>query len=322
MSATALQTVVPSSPVAYDELCQRLRAIVQEATPEGATVAVVSKGDPQLVELEDRIGWHFPLDAEGRYAGFHPKSAEDAVDHLDALRGAGAQFLCLPATAFWWLNHYQGLAVWLNEHCQLVAHEFTTCLIYSLHPSPETKMLPREPQGAAIARARVLLDSLLPEGALVFVVGPGTDGLSAPGREIEALGANQADGLRRLAAFQADRPTFVLMPASLPDARLDPGFESFISGRLDPIAHREHLCNLFRLRSGSGGTVMSQLDQKTIVAHRLSDEELNGPRARKLWKRLESLGLCDRVEESNSVGANNSRRHAKGKGGGGDRHNP
>jgi hypothetical protein len=57
-------------PEEYEELCRRVGAMLADATPAGATVAVVSKGDPRLLDIEGREGRHFPSDTEGKYAGY------------------------------------------------------------------------------------------------------------------------------------------------------------------------------------------------------------------------------------------------------------
>ena len=94
-------------PEEYEELCHRVAAVLRDATPEAAVVAVVSKGDPRLVEIEGRDGRHFPGDSEGRYAGYYPRTSEEAISHLEEARRAGVEYLCIPATALWWLDHYQ-----------------------------------------------------------------------------------------------------------------------------------------------------------------------------------------------------------------------
>ena len=142
-------------------LCRRVRSVVQDATPDDSVVAIASKGDPRLIEIEGRTGLHFPRDAEGRYAGHYPKSSEDAVAHVESLIEGGALFLCLPATASWWLEHYRGLAAWLVSHCRVAARDPETCLVYDLLASPGEASASSE-VGAAVARVRSLLDSLLP----------------------------------------------------------------------------------------------------------------------------------------------------------------
>jgi hypothetical protein len=94
----------------YRRLVERVRAAVKEGVPSGAAVLVVSRGDRDLVQLGDRDGRHFPQDPSGRYLGHHPRDSADAVAHLESLRADGAEYLVLPSTAYWWLDHYSGFA--------------------------------------------------------------------------------------------------------------------------------------------------------------------------------------------------------------------
>jgi hypothetical protein len=125
----ALRPVKPTVP--YPELVGRVRRAVAEDVPEGATVAVVSKGDSELVDLPGRRGVHFPQGADGGYAGHHPADPADAILRLDAARGRGAQYLLFPATAFWWLGHYAEFRRHLDEHYRLLRDD-ETCLLYDL----------------------------------------------------------------------------------------------------------------------------------------------------------------------------------------------
>src|SRR6059036_3704723 len=82
----------------YAELVVRVRELVESSVPEGATVAVVSRGDSELLRLAGRNGWHFPRAASGAYAGHHPAGDEDAISRLEATRADGAMFLVFPVT--------------------------------------------------------------------------------------------------------------------------------------------------------------------------------------------------------------------------------
>jgi glycosyltransferase involved in cell wall biosynthesis len=93
----------------YDRLVARVREVVEEIVPSGARVLVASRGDDALLALDERRGWHFPRDRDGRYAGHYPADSDAAIAHLEELRGQGATHLVLPQTAFWWLSHYAGL---------------------------------------------------------------------------------------------------------------------------------------------------------------------------------------------------------------------
>jgi len=109
-----------------------VQQVVETATPAGSTVAVVSKGDESLVQLEGRRGWHFPTTNGGAYAGYYPADTVAAVAALEALKRDGAEYVVFPSTAFWWLEHYEGLDEHLDRNYQEVAREDGTCLIYGL----------------------------------------------------------------------------------------------------------------------------------------------------------------------------------------------
>ncbi len=116
----------------YRRLVERIRDAVLAEVPAGARVLVVSRGDRELVDLGALDAGHFPRDARGRYLGHHPRDSEDAIAQLEALREGGAEYLVLPATSFWWLDHYEELAARLRERCE--ATELGFCTIYRLVP--------------------------------------------------------------------------------------------------------------------------------------------------------------------------------------------
>ncbi len=119
----------------YRELVERCGEWADTVIPPGATVAVISKGDEALLQLGGRTAWHFPRGAGGRYAGHYPADSAGAIAHLEEVRAAGAAFLLLPRTAFWWLEHYAGFAQHLAQHYQVVERQDDVGLIYALGSS-------------------------------------------------------------------------------------------------------------------------------------------------------------------------------------------
>jgi hypothetical protein len=116
----------------YRRLVDRIREVANAVIPPNATVAVVSKGDEKLLVLgEGRQGWHFPQDEHGVYTGYHPADSAEAIAHLEELRERGAQFLLLPGTSFWWLEHYGELSEHLDG-CYRRVWEGEACVLYSL----------------------------------------------------------------------------------------------------------------------------------------------------------------------------------------------
>jgi GT2 family glycosyltransferase len=118
----------------YRQLVERVRAAVIATVPPGAAVLVVSRGDRDLVDLDGVEGLHFPQDAEGRYLGHHPRDSADAVFRLEALRAGGAEYLVVPSTAYWWLDHYTGFAEHLRDLYARTDAE--VCAIYCLQRDP------------------------------------------------------------------------------------------------------------------------------------------------------------------------------------------
>ena len=116
----------------YRALVDSVRAVVADRLPADATVLVVSNGDETLLELEGRVGGHFPQIADGTYAGHHPADGREAVAHLESLRRTGAQYLVFPETARWWLEFYTELREHLEARDPDPALVPDVCAIYRL----------------------------------------------------------------------------------------------------------------------------------------------------------------------------------------------
>jgi hypothetical protein len=116
----------------YRWLVRRIREVVPTALSPGITIAVVSKGDDELLRLDGRRAWHFPQTEEGQYAGYYPSDDAEAITQLEKLREKGAESLIFPETAFWWLEHYEGFKQHLESRYRVIAHQEDTCLIFDL----------------------------------------------------------------------------------------------------------------------------------------------------------------------------------------------
>ncbi len=118
-------------PGPYQQMVLRIREVVRATVPAGARVVVVSKGDDQFRDLDGREGWHFPQTEAGVYAGYHPADSAEAIRHLEALRGKGGEFLLLPGTGFWWLDHYAEFSRHLEDRYERL-HSDDNCVLFRL----------------------------------------------------------------------------------------------------------------------------------------------------------------------------------------------
>jgi glycosyltransferase involved in cell wall biosynthesis len=115
----------------YTDTVTRIRTVVNGILPPNKTVIVISKGDEQLLQLEDRPAWHFPQNEHGIYAGHYPADSHEAISQLQSLAARGGEFLLIPNTAFWWLEHYRELKDWLEQFQELMWRD-ERCAIYRL----------------------------------------------------------------------------------------------------------------------------------------------------------------------------------------------
>jgi GT2 family glycosyltransferase len=116
----------------YLQLRERIRKIVRKTVPAGAAVLVITKGDGTLLDMPGRQGWHFPQTDQGIYAGHHPANSTEAIAHLESLRAKGAQYLLIPATSLWWLEHYQEFTQHLKARYRQVEGLGKVCKIFKL----------------------------------------------------------------------------------------------------------------------------------------------------------------------------------------------
>ncbi|HYG34059.1 MAG TPA: glycosyltransferase family 2 protein [Clostridia bacterium] len=131
-TARATATNEERSLTPYQQLVRRVWQVVAESVPLGATVLVVSKGDPSLLTFTGQTGWHFPRTLEGQYPGYHPACSTAAIANLEALRARGAKYFLIPSCSFWWFEHYPAFKLHLDKNYRLVVQRDDTCLLYSL----------------------------------------------------------------------------------------------------------------------------------------------------------------------------------------------
>jgi glycosyltransferase involved in cell wall biosynthesis len=168
--------LLASSAPAYGDVVERFQALIRHVLPPEAIVAVVSRGDADLLQLDGIEAWHFPQRGDGVYLGYYPPDNAAAIRHLETLRDKGAEFLAIPANSLWWLEHYSGFARHLDERYDSVLDEKGVCAVYALveqhgalatEPSVETAAagvatpVPAEPKEIAALPARSRDDARL-----------------------------------------------------------------------------------------------------------------------------------------------------------------
>jgi GT2 family glycosyltransferase len=116
----------------YLELSERVRQAVIDTVQPGAAVLMVSRGDDELLQIEGRRARHFPCAHDGRYAGHHPADSRRAISLLETQRAADAEYIVFPATAAWWLEHYEALRQHLDRNYTRRFSEPETCVIFDL----------------------------------------------------------------------------------------------------------------------------------------------------------------------------------------------
>jgi hypothetical protein len=243
---------------AYQQILERTREAVKAAVPAESTVMVISRGDEELLKLEDRTAWHFPRLQDGKYAGHHPVDSRAALAHLDEWRTRGAQYLVLPATGFWWLEYYSDFAANLRRG-HGVAFQDESCIIFRLGG---------EAQSAAAGHAthRVLphltelIDQLLPDTAKVAVISSGDERLVQLGNRITAhfpptfLGTDGSEShhsdqdISALEEMREQGFEYLVIPYISPSwLDLHPEFFDAVERRYPCVAQRRNVGSVFEL---------------------------------------------------------------------------
>jgi hypothetical protein len=122
------EALLPPSADWYSNLVAKIRDRAHAHLAAGLTVAVLSKGDDDFLNLDGLLACHFPQGADGSYAGHHPATSAEAIQALEDLRRRGADALLIPATSSWWLDYYQEFRqhlesgyrrLWADEVCTI-----------------------------------------------------------------------------------------------------------------------------------------------------------------------------------------------------------
>ncbi len=115
----------------FSLLLQQIQEILDLIVPEDASVAVVSRGNPALLDLGSRKTMHFPVDESGTYVG-HPADSAEALTCLERARALGAEYLLFPSPATWWLDYYKDFAAHLQNKCRPVLNRPHICALFLL----------------------------------------------------------------------------------------------------------------------------------------------------------------------------------------------
>ena len=245
------------SPDDYQRIVHQVREAVRTATPAGATVLVISRGDEELLKLSGRRAWHFPRLGDGEYSGYHPKNSPDALAHLDEWRIRGAQYLVLPATSFWWLDFYSDFASALRRGYGVV-FEDASCIIFGL--GAEAQFAAGFQTADQVApHVTELVDRLLPSDASVAVVASGDKRLVQLGGRVVVdfppmptdSGSAAHDNGMEIAALErmrGDGVEYLVVPYISPSwLDLHPDFVGEVERRFPCVARRRNVGSVFVL---------------------------------------------------------------------------
>jgi GT2 family glycosyltransferase/glycosyltransferase involved in cell wall biosynthesis len=130
--------------LAYSRLVTAFVDMLENAMPPGGKVVVASRGDDELLRIPARTGLHFPQTKDGVYAGHHPADCAAAIAQLEKLRKRGAEFFALPATAFWWLEHYKDFAAHLANNGQEMFRSESAGVIFDLRGAKKISLTPAD----------------------------------------------------------------------------------------------------------------------------------------------------------------------------------
>ncbi|HJT35293.1 MAG TPA: glycosyltransferase family 2 protein [Pirellulales bacterium] len=84
----------------------RFQRLVPALVPVGSRLVVISKGDEDLLRLDHLKAEHFSQTRAGEPVHYWPSGSLSAMVQLEAARARGAQYLAIPQTFSWWLDHY------------------------------------------------------------------------------------------------------------------------------------------------------------------------------------------------------------------------
>ena len=128
-SGCGMPAVIRKGETTWHELWQQV-SVLDEQRLRDADVASVVPAERALILIgQDGLSdtaaarWRvIPfLERDGVYWGL-PEDDETAVREINRLRRAGAQFLVVASSAFWWLDYYRGFAAHIAEQLNPLLH--------------------------------------------------------------------------------------------------------------------------------------------------------------------------------------------------------
>jgi len=87
------------------DFAAKVRQALSAHIPQSAMTAVATGGDGRLLSLPDCMTCHFPRAFDGNYGGSVASGDTALIANLEAMRAAGTDFLFLPASQRWLLDH-------------------------------------------------------------------------------------------------------------------------------------------------------------------------------------------------------------------------
>ena len=131
ISVTGITDATPSVPVEPPRSGQVYLMAVPNPVPApnrfGRTTITWITGDGSKGRLYVSHG--------GEYNGDRPRDSDEVIDHLQAIRARGAQYLLLPATALGWLDHYKEFRDHMEARYSVIIRDEDTCIIFDLRES-------------------------------------------------------------------------------------------------------------------------------------------------------------------------------------------
>lgn len=125
-------------PPGWRPMLHAMRRLVYQRVPQGSRLAVVSSGVELLLRFAGYHAEHLSQDRFGEYIGCHPSCGRVAVVQLEAACWRGAEFLLIPQSELWWLEHYLELANHLEHRYARVAEDDDAGVIWDLRmPGPQ-----------------------------------------------------------------------------------------------------------------------------------------------------------------------------------------